>query len=101
MGFVILVDDRVKLKEGEKIQTNTWTLQENWKKLWNTKVKVIPMVVGALRMIPRSLEKGPEELEISGRNTQISHGNLETCCHWNSSEKPLANADMKNSQGER
>ena len=39
--------------------------------------------------------------------TGTSYGHLQkeswrlqdTCCHWNSSEKPSANADVKNSQG--
>ena len=37
------------------------------KKLWNMRVKVIPIVVGALGTIPKSLEKRLEDLEIRGR----------------------------------
>ena len=56
------------------------------KKMWNMKVKVILIVVGALRTFPKSLQKRLEELEISERietnqttalqNTEKSPGDL-------------------------
>ena len=37
------------------------------KNIWNMKVTVIPIVVGALGTIPKGLIKRPEELEIRGQ----------------------------------
>ena len=50
-------------------------LARELKKLWNMKVKVIPIVVGT---VPKGLEKGLESLEIRGRidtiqNTALLH----------------------------
>ena len=71
------------------------------------KVTVIPIVVGALGTIPKGLVKGQEDLEINGqvetiqttvllRSARILSWTLEeTCCHSNTSEKLLANADVK------
>ena len=42
-------------------------LARELKKLWNMKVKVIPIVVGALGTVPKGLERGLENLEIRGR----------------------------------
>ena len=36
-------------------------------KLWNMKLKVIPIVIGALGTVPKGLERGLENLEIRGR----------------------------------
>ena len=33
------------------------------------------------------------------RSARILRRVLKTCCHWNSSERPSANTDVKNSQG--
>ena len=41
------------------------------KKLWNIKMKIIPVVVGVLGMVPKCLEIGLEELETSGRMETI------------------------------
>ena len=57
-------------------------------KLSYMRVMVIPIVIGALRTVPKSLEKGLNKLEISGRieavlttceihlNTEMSPGDL-------------------------
>ena len=71
---------------------NIWTLQENFKKTWNLKVTVIPIVTGALEMIPEGLINGMEELKIGGWAETI-----QTCSHSDSS-KISTNADVKNSQ---
>ena len=42
-------------------------LARELKKLWNMRVKMIPIVVGALGTVPINLEKRLEELEIRGR----------------------------------
>ena len=47
----------------KKNKTNTWRL----KKLWNMNMTVIPIVYGALGMVPKGLEKRLRELKIIGR----------------------------------
>ena len=56
----------MKLKESEKIK-NYLNFDRELKKLWNIKVKVIPVIVGVLGTVHKSLGKRLEELEISGR----------------------------------
>ena len=75
------------------------------------KVVVIPIIIGTLDTVTEGLVKGIEVLEKRGQVETIkttallrSAGILrrvleETCCHSNSSERPSANADSKNSQG--
>ena len=55
-GFALPVDHRVKMKVGKKDRQI----------LGHMRAKVIPIVVGVLNMVPKSLEKEPEELEING-----------------------------------
>ena len=43
---------------------NKFLFDRELKKLWNMRVTVIPIVVGALGTIPKSMEKRPEEQEI-------------------------------------
>ena len=62
MDFVVLADHRVKLKESEKKDKYLG----NWKKLWNMKVMIIPIVIGALGIITKGLIQGLENLEITG-----------------------------------
>ena len=72
------------------------------------KVTIVPIVNGALGTITKGLLKGLEDLEVGGwvetiqttillRTSRILRRVLETCCHSNSSEKPSANTDVKNS----
>ena len=70
---------------------------------------VIPIENSALSTVTKGLIQELEDLEIRGqvetiqtkalwRSVRILRRVLETHCHSNSSEKPLANAGMKNSQ---
>ena len=71
----------------------------------------ILIIVGALGTVTKGLIKGLEDLEIRGpvetiqttallRSARILRRVLEeTCCRLNSSERPSADADVKNSQG--
>ena len=59
MDFAVPADHRVKLKENENMYKYL-DLARELKKLWNMKVKVIPIVVGALGTVPKGLEKGLE-----------------------------------------
>ena len=56
VNFDVSVDHRIKLKECEK-KENTSTLLENWKKLWNMKVTIIPIVIGAFGTVTKGLLK--------------------------------------------
>ena len=66
MNFAVPADHRVKLKENEKMDRYL-DLARELKKPWNRRVRVIPIVIGALGPFPKSLEKRLEELEIRGR----------------------------------
>ena len=56
MDFAVPADHRVKLKENEKINKYL-DLARELKKLWNMRVKVIPIVVGALGTVPPKIGK--------------------------------------------
>ena len=71
MDFAVLVDHRLKLKESEKIDKYL-DLARDLKKLWNMKVTVIPIVIGALSIVNKELVRGLEDLEIRGRLKTIT-----------------------------
>ena len=52
VDFAVPADHRVKLKENEKMDKYLDLVIE-LKKLWNMKVHVIPIVVGALGTVPK------------------------------------------------
>ena len=66
VDFAVPADHRVKMKESEKIDKYLDLAREP-RKLWNMRVKVVPIVIGDLGTIPRALEKNLGELEIRGR----------------------------------
>ena len=85
-------------------------LARELKKLWNMKVMIVSIVIGAFGTITKGLLKGLEDLEIGRqvetiqttallRTARILRRVLETCCHSDSSEKPSVNTDVKNSKG--
>ena len=109
MDFAVPADHRVKLKESEK-KDKYLDLAWELKKLRKMKVAFIPIIIGALGTVNKGLISRPEDMEITGqaesiqttalsRSARILRRVLETCCRSNSSERPLGNADMKNSQG--
>ena len=51
-------------KKWRGMKTNN---NENWKKLWNMKVTIIPIVIGAFGTVTKGLLKGLEDLEVGGR----------------------------------
>ena len=99
--FAVPADPRVKIKEKEK-RYKYLDLARELKKLQHMKVMVIPVIIGALGMIPKNLVRGLEELEIGGRaktiqtTARILRKVQETHCHSDSSERPN-NAGVKNS----
>ena len=54
---------------------STWTLLWNWKKLWDMKVTIIPITIGALGAVTKGLVQGLKDLKITGRveTVQIQH----------------------------
>ena len=57
------MDHRVKLKEIEK-KDRYLDLARELEKLWNKKVTVISIVIGALGTVTKRLVQGTEDLEI-------------------------------------
>ena len=64
VDFAVPADHRVKIKESEKINKYI-DLARELRKLWN--MKVVPIVIGVLGTVPKSLEKNLGELEVRGR----------------------------------
>ena len=100
MDFTVPSDHRVKLKESEK-NDKFLGLARELKKLWNMKLAVILVVIGALGKDTKGLVQGQKDLKIRGRVETIQTAALlrlakimrrvqetwGTCCHSNSSEK--------------
>ena len=72
MDFAVLADHRVKIKENEKSGKYLDLAKEQKKKLWNMKMMIVLIVIGALGMIPKDLVKNVEELETGGRAGTLS-----------------------------
>ena len=70
VDFAVPVDHRVKLKENEK-KDKYLDLARELKKLWNMKVTVIPIVIGAFGTVTKRLIQGLKDLEIRGREETI------------------------------
>ena len=66
VDFVVPADHRINLKESEK-QDKYLDLAKELKKLWNMKVTIVPIVIGALGTITKGLLKGLEDLEVGRR----------------------------------
>ena len=75
VDFVFPADHRINQKESEK-KYNYLDLARELKKLWNMKVTVVPIVIGALGTITKILLKGLEDLEIGGRVETIQTTDL-------------------------
>ena len=87
VDFAVPADHRINLKESEK-KDKYLDLARELKKLWNMKVTIVPIVIGALGTVTKGLLKGLEDLEVSGRvetiqttaedgqNTEMSPGDL-------------------------
>ena len=71
MDFAVPADHRVKLKESEK-KDKYLDLARKLKKLWNIKVMMIPIVIGALGIAIEGLVQGLEDLEIRGDHPKNS-----------------------------
>ena len=66
VDFAVLADHRIKLKEYDKKEYDLDQARE-LKKLWNMKVTIIPIMIGAFGTVTKGLLKGLEDLEVGGR----------------------------------
>ena len=66
VDFAIPADHRIHVKESEK-KDKYLNLAREIKKLWNMKVTIVSIVIGALGTVTKGLLKGLEDLEIGGR----------------------------------
>ena len=66
VDFAVPADHRINLKECEK-KDKYLDLARELKKLWNMKVTIVPIVIGAFGTITKGLLKGLEDLEVGGR----------------------------------
>ena len=66
VNFAVPADHRIKLKECEK-KDKYLDPARKLKRLWNMKVTIVPIVIGAFVTITEGLLKGLEDLEVSGR----------------------------------
>ena len=66
VDFAVPADHRIKLKEWEK-KDKYLDFARELKKLWNMKVTIVPIVIGAFGTITKGLLKGLEDLEVGGR----------------------------------
>ena len=106
------MDHRINLKECKK-KNKYLDLARESKKLWNMKVTIVQIVIGALGIITKWLLKGLEDLRVGGRletiqmtallrTARILRRVLQTLgdllslrLQW----KPSANTDVKNCKG--
>ena len=65
VDFVVPADHRIKPKVCEK-KDKYLDLARELKKLWNMKVKIIPIMVSAFGTLTKGLLKGLEDLEVGG-----------------------------------
>ena len=66
MDFAVLADHRIKLKESEKDKYLNLA-RELKKKIWNMKVTIIPIVIGAFGTVTKGLSKELKDLKVRGR----------------------------------
>ena len=66
MDFAVTVDHCVKMKGSKKLDKYLDLAREQ-KKLWKLKMIVIPVILGELGMVSKSLEKRLGELDTRGR----------------------------------
>ena len=65
----------MKLKECEK-KDNYLDLAREWKNLWNMKVTIIPIVIGAFDTVTKELLKNLDDLEVGERVETIQTTSL-------------------------
>ena len=66
VDFAVPADHRINLKECAK-KDEYLDLARELKKLWNRKMTIVPIVIGAFGTINKGLLKGLEDMEVGGR----------------------------------
>ena len=66
VDFAVPADHRIKLKECEK-KDKYLDFARELKNLWNMRVTIVPIVIGAFGTVTKGLLKGLEDLEVGGR----------------------------------
>ena len=64
VDFAVPTDHRINLKERQK-KDKYLDLAREFKKLWDMKVTIVPIVIGELGTIAKGLLKGLEDLEVA------------------------------------
>ena len=67
VDLAVPADHRIKLKECEKKEKKYLNFARELKELWNMKVIIIPIVIGAFGTVTKGLLKGLEHLEVGRR----------------------------------
>ena len=70
VDFAVPGDSRIKEKEKEKIEKYQ-DLRRELQKIWNVKVKIIPLVVSSLGAIPKQFGNRLKEIGITAEIGQI------------------------------
>ena len=79
VDIALPADYRIKLKECEKKDKYLDFARELKKNnVWNMKVTIMPIVIGAFSMVPKGLLKGLEDMEVGGRVESIQTTLLKT-----------------------
>ena len=64
IDFAVPGDSRIEEKEKEKIEKYQ-DLRRNLQKIWNVRVKIIPLVVGSLGAIPKEFANRLKEISVT------------------------------------
>ena len=78
VDFAVPADHRIEVSQQRKIE-NFQDLKRELQKLWNLKISMAPVVIGAFGTIPKSLEKHRNEL-----NVEINISQMQTTILLNS-----------------
>ena len=70
IDFAVPGDGRIEEKEKDKIEKYQ-DLGRELQKIWNVKVKIIPLVVGSLGAIPKQFRKRLKQIGITGGTAQV------------------------------
>ena len=70
IDFAVPGDNRIEEKEKDKIEKYQ-DLERELQKIWNVKVKIIPLVVGSLGAIPKQFCNRLKQIGITARTAQV------------------------------
>ena len=70
MDFAVSEDSSIQEKEKDKIEKNQ-DLGRELQKIWNIKVKIIPLVVGSLGAIPKQFGNRLKQIGITVGTAQV------------------------------